>query len=391
MLRAYKTEINPSSEQIQRINQTIGVCRFIYNFYLGHNKKVYEKEKRFVSGMDFSKWLNNEFIPNNSEYSWIKEVSSKAVKQSIMNGEKAFKRFFKKQSRFPKFKKKKNQDVKAYFPKNNKTDWTVERHRIKIPTIGWVKLKEFGYIPVKDNITSGTISQKAGRYYVSVLVDEDIQIQNNNTNQGIGIDLGIKDLAICSTIEKPYKNINKTKKVRKLEKKLKREQRKLSREYESLKVRNKNIKKEGGIATRQNIRKQVVQVQKLHQKLANIRENYVNQVINNIVKTKPSFITIEDLNVRGMMKNRHLARAIAQQGFSTFRTKLQYKCMLNGIELRIVDRFYPSSKTCSECGAINTTLKLSDRTYVCKECGCIIDRDKNASINLANAKTYKIA
>jgi len=391
LLRAYKTEINPSSEQIQRINQTIGVCRFIYNFYLGHNKKVYEKEKRFVSGMDFSKWLNNEFIPNNSEYSWIKEVSSKAVKQSIMNGEKAFKRFFKKQSRFPKFKKKKNQDVKAYFPKNNKTDWTVERHRIKIPTIGWVKLKEFGYIPVKDNITSGTISQKAGRYYVSVLVDEDIQIQNNNTNQGIGIDLGIKDLAICSTIEKPYKNINKTKKVRKLEKKLKREQRKLSREYESLKVRNKNIKKEGGIATRQNIRKQVVQVQKLHQKLANIRENYVNQVINNIVKTKPSFITIEDLNVRGMMKNRHLARAIAQQGFSTFRTKLQYKCMLNGIELRIVDRFYPSSKTCSECGAINTTLKLSDRTYVCKECGCIIDRDKNASINLANAKTYKIA
>jgi putative transposase len=389
LLRAYKTEINPTSEQIQRINQTIGVCRFIYNFYLAHNKEVYAKEKRFVSGMDFSKWLNNEFIPNNPKYSWIKNVSSKAVKQSIMNGEKAFKRFFKKQSKFPRFKKKKNQDVKVYFPKNNKTDWTVERHRVKIPTIGWVRLKEFGYISVKDNITSGTVSQKAGRYYLSVLVDEDIKVQNNNINPGIGIDLGVKDFAIVSNLEESYKNINKTKKVKKLEKKLKREQRKLSRKYESLKLRNKN--KEKGEATRQNIQKQVVQVQKLHQKLANIRENYINQVINDIVKTKPSFITIEDLNVRGMMKNKHLARSIAQQKFYQFKTKLQYKCMLNGIELRIVDRFYPSSKMCSECGVINTTLKLSDRIYICTECGCVIDRDKNASINLANAKTYKIA
>jgi len=251
------------------------------------------------------------------------------------------------------------------------------------------RLKEFGYISVKDNITSGTVSQKAGRYYLSVLVDEDIKVQNNNINPGIGIDLGVKDFAIVSNLEESYKNINKTKKVKKLEKKLKREQRKLSRKYESLKLRNKN--KEKGEATRQNIQKQVVQVQKLHQKLANIRENYINQVINDIVKTKPSFITIEDLNVRGMMKNKHLARSIAQQKFYQFKTKLQYKCMLNGIELRIVDRFYPSSKMCSECGVINTTLKLSDRIYICTECGCVIDRDKNASINLANAKTYKIA
>lgn len=385
MLRAYKTEIKPTSEQIQRINQTIGVCRFVYNFYLAHNKEIYKKEKRFISGIEFSKWLNNEFIPNNPEYGWIKNVSSKAVKQSIMNGERAFKRFFKEQSRFPKFKKKKNQDVKVYFPKNNKTDWTVERHRIKIPTIGWVRLKEFGYIPIKGNIKSGTVSQKAGRYYVSVLVNEDIQIQNNNSNPGIGIDLGIKDFAIISNLEKPYRNINKTNKVKKLEKKLKREQRKLSRKY-------KNLKKKGGkTATRQNIQKQILKVQKLHQKLANIRKNYINQVINEIVKTKPSFITIEDLNVKGMMKNKHLARAIAQQKFSTFKIKLQYKCMLNGIELRIVDKFYPSSKICSECGAINTTLKLSDRIYICPKCGCVIDRDKNASINLANAKTYKIA
>ena len=332
--------------------------------------------------------MNNEFIPNNPEYKWIKDVGSKAVKQSIMNAEQAFKRFFDGKSKLPRFKKKKNQDVKAYFPKNNKTDWTVERHRVKIPTLGFVKLKEKGYIPTNKKVTSGTISYKAGKYYVSVLVEEDIKVLNNNTNEGIGIDLGVKDLAVVSNIDKPFKNINKTKKVKKLEKKLKREQRKLSRKYESLKIKNE---KEGGTATRQNIQKQVVKVQKLHQTLTNIRNDYINKVINEIVKTKPSYITIEDLNVSGMMKNKHLARAIAQQKLYQFKSKLQNKCNLNGIELRIADRFYPSSKMCSKCGAIDKTLNLSDRIYVCKECGLKIDRDKNASINLANAKTYKVA
>jgi putative transposase len=387
-IRAYKTEINPTAEQKQKIHQTIGVCRFVYNFYIAHNKDVYEKQKRFVSGMDFSKWLNNEFIPNNPDKSWIKDVGSKAVKQSIMNGEKAFKSFFDGKSKFPRFKKKNKQDVKAYFPKNNKTDWTVERHRIKMPTLGFVALKEKGYIPTNAKVKSGTFSYKAGRYYVSVLVEEDIKILNNNINDGVGIDLGIKNLAVVSNTEKPFKNINKTKKVKELEKKLKREQRKLSRKYESLKVRNK---RKGGNATRQNIQKQIVKVQKLHNTLTNIRDNYINQVVNEIVKTKPSYITIEDLNVSGMMKNKHLARAIAQQKFYQFKSKLKYKCILNGIELRIVDRFYPSSKTCSACGTIDKTLNLSDRIYICKECGCVIDRDKNASINLANAKTYKVA
>lgn len=369
MLRAYKTEINPTNEQKQIIHRTIGVCRYVYNFYIAHNKEVYSKEKRFVSGMDFSKWLNNEFILNNTEYKWIKGVGSKAVKQSIMNGEKAFKRFFNGESNFPRFKKKKNQDVKMYFPKNNKTDWTVERHRIKIPTLGFVQLKEKGYIPTSKMVTSGTVSMKAGRYYISVLIEDSTEHTFETYNEGIGIDLGIKDLAIVSSLEKPFKNINKTQAIKKLEKKLKREQRKLSRKYESLKLRNK---KEGGNATRHNIQKQVVKVQKLHQRLSNIRENYINQTVNIIVKQKPSYITIEDLNVRGMMKNRHLSRAIAQQGFNQFRVKLTNKCHQYGIELRIVDRFYPSSKMCSECG-------------------CVLDRDKNASINLANAKTYKIA
>ncbi|WP_375792515.1 RNA-guided endonuclease InsQ/TnpB family protein [Clostridium perfringens] len=396
MKRAYKIEINPTAEQKSKIHQTIGVSRFIYNFYIARNKEIYEREGKFVSGMDFSKWLNNEYIPNNQEMKWIKEVSSKATKQSIMNGDKAFRDFFKKDKGFPKFKKKKNQDVKAYFPKNNKTDWTIERHRVKIPTLGWVKLKEFGYIPINSIVKSGTVSQKADRYYVSILVEEtDIKISNGNigmkifnlNNEGLGIDLGIKEFAVCSDGIK-FKNVNKTSTVKKVEKKLKREQRKLSRKYESLKIRNK--KEKGGNATSQNLQKQVVKVQKLHQRLTNIRTDYINKTISLIIKQKPSYITIEDLAVSNMMKNKHLSKAIASQKFFEFKTKLTVKCKENNIELRIVDRFYPSSKTCSNCGEIKKDLKLSDRIYKC-DCGLAIDRDLNASINLKNAKEYKIA
>ncbi|MGX4384304.1 RNA-guided endonuclease InsQ/TnpB family protein, partial [Clostridioides difficile] len=207
------------------------------------------------------------------------------------------------------------------------------------------------------------------------------------TIEGIGIDLGIKDFAICSNGSK-FKNINKTSTVKKVEKKLKREQRKLSRKYESLKVRNKNIKE--GVATRQNIQKQIVKVQKIHQRLANIRTDYINKTVFQVIEQKPSYITIEDLNVTGMMKNKHLSKAISSQKFFEFRTKLTAKCKQNNIELRVVDRWYPSSKTCSQCGEVNNGLKLKDRVYKC-ECGLSIDRDLNASINLKNAKKYKIA
>ncbi|EDT72356.1 transposase, IS605 OrfB family [Clostridium perfringens D str. JGS1721] len=387
MKRAYKIEINPTDEQKSKIHRTIGVSRFIYNFYIAHNKEVYEKEGKFVSGMDFSKWLNNEYIPNNQDKKWIKEVSSKATKQAIMNGDKAFKDFFNGTKGFPKFKKRKNQDVKAYFPKNNKTDWTLERHRVKIPTLGWIRFKEFGYIPTNSVVKSGTVSQKSNRYYVSILVEEDDIQVFNPINEGIGIDVGIKDFAICSDGVK-FKNINKTSNVKKVEKKLKREQRKLSRKYESLKIRNKNI--EEGRATRQNIQKQVVKVQKLHQRLANIRTDYINKTVFSIIKQKPSYITIEDLAVSNLMKNKHLSKAIASQKFFEFKTKLMSKCKENNIKLRIVDRFYPSSKTCSQCGKVKKDLKLSDRIYRC-DCGLTIDRDLNASINLKNAKKYKIA
>lgn len=384
LLKSFKTEINPTLEQKQTINRTIGVCRFIYNFYLAHNKEIYDKEKRFVSGIDFSKWLNNEFIPNNQEYKWIKEVSSKSVKQSIINADKAFKNFFKGKSHFPKFKKKNKSDVKMYFVKNNPKDCCCERHRVNIPSLGWVRIKEKGYIPTtKDGyvIKSGTVSIKAGRYYISVLIEIPDNKMINNFNEGIGIDLGLKNFAVISN-GKIYKNINKSTKIKKLEKQLKREQKCLSRKYENLKK---------GESTQKNIQKQKLKVQKLHHRIDNIRTDYINKIIAEIVKTKPSYITIEDLNISGMMKNKHLSKAIASQKFYEFRIKLKAKCNENNIELRIVDRWYPSSKICHYCGSINKDLKLSDRTYHCCECGYIEDRDFNAALNLKDVKTYNIA
>ena len=391
MLKSYKTEIFPTTEQKQIIHRTIGVCRFIYNFYLAHNKEIYEKEEKFVSGYDFSKWLNNEYLPQNSGFSWIREVSSKSVKQSIMNADRAFRNFFQHRTVFPNWKKKSDSDVKMYFVKNGtKQIISCERHRIKIPTLDWVRLKEKGYIPTNSNthiIKSGSVSMKAGRYYVSVLVEEPEREKPVLNDFGIGIDLGVKDFAICSN-GKTYKNINEAFRIRKLEKSLKRQQRKLSRKYESLKKLKNNLK---GVATRQNIQKQKLKVQKLHQRLYNIRTDYINKVVSELVKTKPMWITIEDLNVSGMMKNRHLSKAIAQQKFFEFTTKLLAKCNEYGIELRIVDRFYPSSKTCHNCGCVKSDLKLSDRTYHCCECGYTEDRDYNASLNLRDCQTYNIA
>ena len=273
-------------------------------------------------------------------------------------------KIFKHQSAFPNFKRKGKSDVKMYFVKNNPKDCRCERHRLNIPTLGWIRMKEKGYIPTtKDGwkIKSGTVSIKAGRYYVSVLVEiPDAKIANNS---------------------KTYKNINKSARVKKLEKKLRREQRCLSRKYENLKK---------GESTQKNIQKQKLKVQRLHHKIDNIRTDYINKSIAEIVKTKPSYITIEDLNVSGMMKNRHLSKAVASQKFYEFRTKLKEKCDENGIELRVADRWYPSSKICHCCGAIKKDLKLSDRIYRC-DCGYVEDRDFNAALNLRDAVTYEVA
>ena len=383
MLRSFRTEINSTVEQKIKINKTIGTCRYIYNFYIDYNKALHNKGEKFITGRSFSVWLNSEYIPNNPDKKWIKDVYSKAVNKSIEDGYTAFTRFFKGLNDFPNFKKKGKSDVKMYFIKNNPKDCECDRHRLKIPTLGWVRIKEKGYIPTtKDGwkIKSGTVSIKAGKYYVSVLVEIPNTKIVNNSNNGIGIDLGLKNLAITSN-GTTYKNINKSTRIKKLEKKLCREQRCLSRKYENLKK---------GKSAQKNIQKQKLKVQKLYYKINNIRTDYINKSIAKIVKTKPSYITIEDLNISGMMKNRHLSKTVALQKFYEFRTKLKTKCNELGIELRVVDRWYPSSRICHCCGVIKKDLKLSDRIYHC-DCGYVEDRDVNAALNLRDALTYKLA
>ena len=393
MLKSYKTEILPTTQQCDKIRRSIGICRWLYNEYLARNKRLYrmyqrgcldERQKHFLTAMDFDKFVNHH-LKNTDGLAWINECGSKARKKAITNAETAFQKFFHGEAGFPKFKKRSRQSVGIYFPKNNKGDWTIERHRIQVPTVGKVRLKEFGYLPVGAKVKSGVVSQKADRFFVSIVIDMPTPQYAAPEGEPLGIDLGLKDFAILSDGTK-FRNINKTAAVRRLEKKLRREQRRLSRKLEHKKKKGSDKP----AAFFANISKNVLKVQKLHHRLASIRTNYTNQVIHAILKRGPSFIAIEDLNVSGMMKNRHLAKAVTACKFYEFRTKLTAKCHERGIELRVVDRFYPSSKTCHACGHVKKDLKLSDRTYTCT-CGYTADRDHNAALNLRDAKTYEIA
>ena len=384
MYKALKIEIKLTEEQKIQVNKTIGTERFIYNEYIKYNQEQYELGNKFVSANDFSKYINNVYLPNNPDKKWIKDVSSKSVKQAMIYGEKAFKNFFKGLSAFPVFKKKAKNDLGAYFVKNNKTDFEFYRHKIKIPTLKFVRVKEYGYIPKNAIIKSGTITKIADRYFLSLVMEVDDIVKTENKNiKGLGVDLGIKDTAICSN-GMVFKNINKTKKVKKLKKKLKREQRKMSRSVEyskSKKIKLKECK---------NFNKKKLKVQKLFYRLNCIRDDYNNKIVDEITRAKLKYITIEDLKVSNMMKNKHLSKAIQEQNFYAIRTKLINKCKERNIELRLVDTFYPSSKTCSCCGEIKKDLKLNDRIYKCCNCGLEIDRDYNASINLEKAKIYKV-
>ena len=384
MYKALKIELKLTVAQKIKVCQTIGIERFIYNEYIKYNQEQYKLGNKFVSANDFSKYLNNIYLPNNPDKRWIKDVSSKSVKQAMTYGEKAFKRFFKGLSSFPIFKKKGRNELGAYFVKNNKKDFEFYRHKIKIPTLKFVRVKEYGYIPKNTNIKSGTITKIANRYFLSLIIEvKDIVKTENTSTKGLGIDLGIKDTAICSD-GMVFKNINKTKKVKKLKKKLKREQRKMSRSYEYSK--SKKIK----LQELKNFNKKKLKVQKIFYRLNCIRDDYNNKMVNEITRAKLKYITIEDLKVSNMIKNRHLSKAIQEQNFYSIRTKLINKCKERNIELRLVDTFYPSSKICSCCGNIKKDLKLNDRNYKCYNCGIEIDRDYNASINLEKANIYKI-
>ena len=389
-LRAYKVELKPTNEQIQIIERTMGVCRYVYNLFIGINRDNYRNNSQgYMSGYDFSKWLNNEYRKGNPDKLWIWEVSSKAVKKAIMNADTAYKKFLKGKAGFPNFKRRNGRPSSMYLPRNNPTDILTERYRAKIPTLGWVRLKEYGYVPRQTKAVSVTITRRAGRYFASFLFE--IKATNPvsaEQSESIGIDLGVKSFAVISD-GRNYPNINKSERVRKLIRRLKREQRKFLRKIHKLKQRKEEAASKKCKSS--NLYKQRLKVQRAYMRLSNKRHDYINKTVHEIVRARPEYITIEDLNVSGMMKNHHLSRAIANCEFYYFRALLERKCLEFGIQLRIADRFYASSKTCSRCGKVKKDLKLSDRVYECAECELVIDRDYNAALNLRSCKKFSTA
>lgn len=388
MLITKKIRLKPTTEQEILFRKSAGVSRWAYNFFLGENERIYRDYinngkigKKSISEGDVRKYINNVLKP--TTHSWLKEVGSNVMKQGVKDASLALQRYFKGLSGKPKFKSK-HKDRPSFYV--NYESLSRKQGGFQGEKIGFVKTSEaLPKLNKNEKYSNPRITFNGKYWYLSV----GYEVQENTvelTDESLGIDLGVKDLAICSN-GKVYKNINKTQRVKKLEKKLKREQRKLSRKIEnniqSYKSNRSPIYKRP-LKECQNIQKQNRLIRNIHRKLANIRQNYLHQTTTEIVKTKPSRIVMESLNVSGMMKNKHLSKAIQQQKFYEFKRQIEYKSKLNGIEFIQVDKFYPSSKTCSCCGNIKKDLKLSDRMYKCDVCGLVIDRDYNASINLAN-------
>lgn len=381
MITSIKARLRPNKKQLTKLFQYAGCARFAYNWAINREQENYKQGNTFLS----DNTLRKEFIQlkKQPEYNWLNQISNNVLKQAIKDACNAYKCFFKGQCKYPKFKTKKHSRL-SFYQANDKIQFTdthvkvegfpMSKRRNK-QQLNWIKLCEKGRIPPNAKYTNPRFTYDGLYWYVSV----GIEIDNNTdipTNEGIGIDLGIKDLAVCSD-GYTYKNINKTHKVRKIEKRQRRLQRSVSRRYE------KNKKGVCYCKTR-NIIKRQKELLKVTKRLTNIRRNHLHQTTSAIIKRKPSFICIEDLNVSGMMKNRHLSKAIQQQGFYELRRQLQYKAERNHIPVIIADRFFPSSKLCSCCGNVKSDLKLSDRIYKC-ECGNTINRDFQASLNL---KTY---
>ena len=372
MILSKKVRLYPSQLQEQKLWQSVGTARFIYNWTLARQEENYKDGGKFISDGVLRKELTQL---KKTDLRWLNEVSNNVSKQAVKDACNAYKRFFKGLSDKPKFKSKRK-SKKSFYNDNYKLR-VKEGKLVNIEKVGWIKTNE--QLPIGVKYSNPRISYDNKYWYISVGIEQE-EIQEELTNVSLGIDLGLKELAICSdgTV---YKNINKTNIVRKIEKRLKRLQKQVSRKYEQ----NKKGKE---YAKTKNIIKLEKQVQQVHRRLANIRNNYLHQTTTSIVKTKPYRVVIEDLNVKGMMKNRHLSDAIRKQGFYEFKRQLEYKCKYRGIELIVADRFYPSSKTCSSCGNIKKDLKLSDRVYKCS-CGLNIDRDLNASINLSRYKSNR--
>lgn len=389
-MRAYKTEINPTKSQIEIIHKTFGCTRYIYNQFVFENLDNLSSDRPFISAYDYSKRINND--PNRPL--WLKEVSSKALKQALFYADRAFKDYFSKRKGKPKFKKKGSSES-FYLIGTIK----VERHRIFVPKLKWLRLKEFGYIP--KNISSVTISMKNGRYYISCLCRDEKDERIPLSDYIMGIDFGLKDQFITEARVIP--SINHSLSIWKLEQRLRREQRKLSRKYEANmvgKVYYKTGPKKGRLKSYKwlkplseckNIQKQKLKVARIYERLARIRTEYNRKSLHSLVmERKPSVIAIEDLAVCNLMKNRHLSSSIIRAQWYQSRLYLENLCKKLGIELRLVDRFYPSSKLCSDCGFKYKDLKLSERFWTCSNCGSCHDRDKNAAINLSQCKQYTV-
>lgn len=375
MIKTIKVQLKPNNKQSTILFGCAGTGRWAYNFAIAKIQEHYKETGKFLYDGGIRKQLT-QLKQNNEEYKWLYQYSNNITKQAIKDACDAYKKFFKGLSKYPKFKSRKKSKP-AFYQDNVKIKFTDKHCRIE--KVGKVKLSEFGRIPFDKNAKymNPRVIFDGLHWWVSVGIEfGDLTIQKE-ISEPIGIDLGIKDLAIVSN-GKTYKNINKTKVIRKLKKKLKHLQRQVSKKYE-------NTKKKGGenrYKKTKNIIKLENKIRYVYKRLTNIRANYIHQITTSLVKTKPEYIVMENLNIQGMMKNRHLSKAIQEQCLYEFKRKIEYKCNWYGVKLILANRFFPSSKLCSECGAINKELKLSDRTYVCKECGCVIDRDLNASINL---------
>ena len=371
MILAKKVRLYPSKMQERKLWQSVGTARFIYNWTLAKQEENYKNGGKFISDGILRKEITQL---KKNELSWLSEVSSNVAKQAVKDACNSYKRFFKGLSNKPRFKSRKR-SKKSFYNDNGKLK-VKDGKLVNVEKVGWIKANE--QLPIGVKYSNPRISYDNKYWYLSVGIEQE-EVKEELTNVSLGIDLGIKDLAICSdgTV---YKNINKTYIVRKIEKRLKRLQKQVSRKYE------KNKKGKEYVKTK-NIIKLEKQIQQIHRRLSNIRKNYLHQTTTSIVKTKPYRVVIEDLAVSNMMKNKHLSDAIRKQGFYEFRRQLEYKCKFRGIELVVADRFYPSSKSCSQCGKIKKDLKLKDRVYKCS-CGLNIDRDLNAIINLSK---YKLA
>ena len=378
MIKSIKVRLNPNNKQSTKLFQYAGCARFAYNWAISREQDNYKQGNKFLSDSELRKEFTQ--LKKQSEYQWLNEVSNNVTKQAIKDACNTYKRFFKGQCKYPEFKSKKH-STPSFYQDNIKIQFTDTHVKVESfsmskkqnkQKLNWIKLCEKGRIPTDCKYMNPRFTYDGLYWYVSV----GIEVNDNTTlpsNEGIGIDLGIKDLAICSD-GNTYKNINKTQTVKKLEKKKRRLQRSISRKYEE-------NKKGASYCKTSNIIKSEKELLKLNHRLTNIRQNYLHQTSAKIVKREPSFICIEDLNVSGMMKNKHLSKAVQQQGFYEFRRQIEYKTMWNNIPVVIADRFFPSSKLCSCCGSIKKDLKLSDRIYKC-ECGNIIDRDYQAALNL---------